>query len=119
MNRKAYIKFYRREGKLVLYTVCFQDSLINETDKFFNRFKDDPAYREDVQIIVRAIQILGKRGVEDHNLRPEESANAIPLGKSNLRLYCVRGQKYCLNSWWWGSQELSKGFREPRPIASF
>ncbi|MDX1905717.1 MAG: hypothetical protein SF053_01695 [Bacteroidia bacterium] len=96
MNRKIHIVFYRQEGNLLLYTWCFDGASVNETDSFFIRFKDNPVYAEDVQIIVAALKNLGRRGAEDRYLRDEDNASALPIAASKLRLYCIKGHKYCL-----------------------
>ena len=96
MKRTVHIELYREEGDVILYTIRFDQQTDNETDAFFRRFKDHPEYQEDVQIIVQALQNIERRGAEDRYLRHENNASALPIESSNLRLYCLKGHKYCL-----------------------
>ena len=97
MKRTVYIELYREKGDVILYTIRFDQQTDNETDAFFRRFKEHPEYQEDVQIIVRALQNIERRGAEDRYLRHENNAVLHALRESsNLRLYCLKGHKYCL-----------------------
>lgn len=96
MNRKVTIEFYKKIGRLTLYTLRFEGSDQNETDAFFARFQAKPEYKGDLEIIGAVFKRFSKRGVEDRYLRGEDSASALPIEESNLRLYCFKGHKYCL-----------------------
>lgn len=98
MNRTIHIEHYRDEGKMVFYTVRLDHREINETDLFINRFEDDSKFKEDLQIIIRALKNNGARGIRSDQLRPEKSAHAFPLQgvTGNLRLYCIHMNKFCI-----------------------
>lgn len=96
MNRIVHIEYYNQIEGLILYTIRFEEKEINETDAFFERFMDDPEYEEDVKIIYAALRNMGKRGAMSRYLRPENDFSAVPVDSSILRLYCIKGHKYCL-----------------------
>jgi len=84
---KPYISFEKTQ----FYPIEELGKGVNETDEFFIRFKDDPDYQKDIEIISYSIQKIGKEtGALERHFRPESKAKAIPIIKSKLRLYCYR-----------------------------
>lgn len=93
MKRYFEIKSYLDFDKTHFYTIHEDGAGFNETDAFFLRFKDDPAYQKDIETIKYWIEKIGKEfGSRERYFRPEKKAYAIPIPppKSNLRLYCCR-----------------------------
>ena len=87
------ITLYKKYQKVSFYTIHEQEEELCETDKFFVRFKDDPAYVTDIQIIKYWMERIGnEQGAMERHFRPEKRAHAIPIPppKSKLRLYCYR-----------------------------
>jgi hypothetical protein len=89
------------------YTVRWDNTLLSETDKFFQRFLETESlqnYREDFDEIVALIRIMGEQvGAAERFFRFEDAAQALPPkstvyvrqllvtdGQNTLRLYCTR-----------------------------
>ena len=93
MKRYFEIKPYLNFEKTQFYTVEEMGNKVNETDSFFIRFKDNPDYQRDTEIIKYWIEKIGKEfGALERYFRLENRASAIPIPppKSRLRLYCYR-----------------------------
>lgn len=90
--------------KATLYTIRKFGAEDSETDKFFLRFENDPAYKENAQQLVSFILsvICDAQGAREHFFRFETQASALPPKPSQvrglafdfeefpLRLYCLR-----------------------------
>jgi hypothetical protein len=91
VKRYFEIVSYLDFDKTHFYTIYEGGKGHNETDAFFLRFKDDPAYQKDIETIKYWIQKIGKEsGALERHFRPESAASAIPIAVSKLRLYCYR-----------------------------
>lgn len=79
-----------RGSKTSFYTIHFEGEQYAEAERFIMTYQND--FREDVQLIVRAIdRVANKRGAFPTEFRDEgKSAAALPLETSKLRLYCLR-----------------------------
>jgi len=87
------ITLYKVYQKVSYYTIHSLDDKLCETDKFFNRFKDDPIHLTDIQTIKYWMERMGdNQGAMERHFRPEKRAHAIPIlpQGSKLRLYCYR-----------------------------
>lgn len=78
-----------------LFTICFEDSEESEFEKFVMKFKDDAERKQDLQVILNAIQkMLSASGFLERFFRPEGKMNdhvvALPIERGKLRLYCLR-----------------------------
>ena len=79
--------------KVSLYSPRFESEEYTEFEKFLLTYKDQ--YAQDVQILIRRIDIIKENGAEDRFFRYEGSKRdrvmALPshLDTSNLRLYCL------------------------------
>lgn len=62
--------------------------------RFYNRFKDDATYNEDLARIAKFVESIADLGALERFFRPEGKMNdrvcALPVVKSKLRLYCLR-----------------------------
>jgi hypothetical protein len=93
--------------RVKFYTVRWDETLLSETDKFFQRFLETESlqnYREDFDEIVALIKIMGEQvGAAERFFRFEDAAQALPPkstvyvrqllvsdGQNTLRLYCTR-----------------------------
>lgn len=78
-----------------LFTICYENKSENEFEEFVNRFKSDATYKEDLHVILNAIQrMLTASGFLERRFRPEgkmkDCVCAIPVTTNKLRLYCLR-----------------------------
>lgn len=78
-----------------LFTICFEDNNESEFEKFIMKFKDDAKRKQDLQVILNAIQkMLSASGFLERYFRPEGKMNdhvvALPIERGKLRLYCLR-----------------------------
>lgn len=79
--------------KVSLYSPRFEGEDYTEFEKFLLKYKD--IHTQDVQILVRRIDIIKQNGVEDRYFRYEGTKRdrlmALPshLDTTNLRLYCL------------------------------
>lgn len=95
------------EGEGCTFYSCLEvddESAMNLTDRFYQRFLDDPNFTEDLNIIDEVIEMIGANGALDRYFRPEGPVEAIPpkprkleqmgftdlVTKTGLRLYALR-----------------------------
>lgn len=90
MKRYFEIKEYTNGDKTRIYTVHEKGESMSETDKFLYRFKDNPKFKKDIEIIVKWVRKIGSEGALERFFRPESNGEAIPVVASDLRLYCYR-----------------------------
>lgn len=80
--------------KCTLYTIQFLTEVEAEYERFYNRFKDDAIYNEDLIRIADLIDRIANFGALERLFRPEGKISdrvvALPIIKSQLRLYCLR-----------------------------
>ena len=83
-----------RNRKCTLYTIQFLTEDWGEYLRFYNRFKDDAKYNDDLARIATFIESIADLGALERFFRPEGKMSdrvcALPVIKSNLRLYCLR-----------------------------
>ncbi|MDE6298369.1 MAG: hypothetical protein K2M10_01800 [Muribaculaceae bacterium] len=81
-------------GVCTLYTIQFITEDKGEYIRFYNRFKDDATYNSDLARIAKFVETIADLGALERFFRPEGKMNdrvcALPVIKSNLRLYCLR-----------------------------
>ncbi len=77
-----------------IYTLQFLSENESEFENFYNKFKADSEYNEDLMRIVSFINKIADRGALERFFRLEGKFNdgvcALPIIKSKLRLYCLR-----------------------------
>ncbi|MDE6636920.1 MAG: hypothetical protein K2K32_01640 [Muribaculaceae bacterium] len=80
--------------KCTLYTIQFLTEDEAEYERFYNRFKDDAVFNEDLMRIADLIDRIANFGAFERLFRPEGKMSdrvvALPIIKSKLRLYCLR-----------------------------
>lgn len=80
--------------KCTLYTIKFLTEDEAEYERFYNRFKDDAVFNEDLMRITDLIDRIANFGAFERLFRPEGKMSdrvvALPIIKSKLRLYCLR-----------------------------
>jgi len=93
VKSEIYIEIFEECEKVNFYTLRFQDEE-TEADKFLNKFPEGCEYDEDIDIIVKWIELIGKRGALERYFRPESKRGdniwAIPIETASLRLYVIR-----------------------------
>lgn len=93
MEKNLLIELLETGEKVSLYSPIFEGEEYTEFEKFLLTYKDQ--YAQDVQILIRRIDIIKENGAEDRFFRYEGSKRdrvmALPshLDTSNLRLYCL------------------------------
>ncbi|MDY2917454.1 MAG: hypothetical protein SOT19_06910 [Muribaculaceae bacterium] len=75
------------------YYRCFWQP-VRPPRRFYNRFKDDATYNEDLARIAKFVESIADLGALERFFRPEGKMNdrvcALPVIRSKLRLYCLR-----------------------------
>lgn len=78
-----------------LFTICFEGETDTEFAKFIAKFKDDASRKEDLGVILNAInRMLEVSGFLERYFRPEGKMSdhvvALPVQRVSMRLYCLR-----------------------------
>ena len=80
--------------KCTLYSIQFLTEDEAEYERFYNRFKEDAVFNEDLMSITDLIDRIANFGAFERLFRPEGKMSdrvvALPIIKSKLRLYCLR-----------------------------
>lgn len=80
--------------KCTLYSIQFLTEDEAEYERFYNRFKEDAVFNEDLVRITDLIDRIANFGAFERLFRPEGKMSdrvvALPVIKSKLRLYCLR-----------------------------
>lgn len=92
---KVKIQEIEQTDKAGLFTICFEGNDETEFEKFVIKFKDDAERKQDLQVILNAIQkMLSASGFLERYFRPEgrmkDHVVALPIERGKLRLYCLR-----------------------------
>lgn len=93
MEKNLLIELLETGEKVSLYSPRFEGEEYTEFEKFLLTYREQ--YANDVQILVRRIDIIKENGAEDRYFRYEGTRHdrvmALPshLDTSNLRLYCL------------------------------
>lgn len=78
-----------------LFTISYEDKNESEFEEFIDKFKNDATCKEDLHVILNAIQkMLDASGFLERRFRPEgkmkDHVCALPVTTNKLRLYCLR-----------------------------
>jgi hypothetical protein len=81
--------------KAGLFTICFEGDAATEFEKFMNKFKEDAERKDDLSIILTAInKMLTASGFLERYFRYEGKMSdrvvALPIEPLKIRLYCLR-----------------------------
>lgn len=83
-----------KDRNCTLYTIQFVKEDTGEYIRFYQRFKDDATYNEDLSRIAKFVESIADLGALERFFRPEGKMSdrvcALPVVKSKLRLYCLR-----------------------------
>ncbi len=78
-----------------LFTICFEGDDATEFQKFIEKFKEDAYRKEELSVILTAInRMLTASGFLERYFRPEgkmgDHVVALPIERTKMRLYCLR-----------------------------
>ena len=78
-----------------LFTICFEGDDATEFQKFIEKFKEDASRKEELSVILTAInRMLTASGFLERYFRPEgkmgDHVVALPIERTKMRLYCLR-----------------------------
>lgn len=83
-----------KDRNCTLYTIQFLTENEGEYLRFYNRFKNEATYNDDLARIARFVESIAELGALERFFRPEGKMSdrvcALPVVKSKLRLYCLR-----------------------------
>jgi hypothetical protein len=83
-----------KDKNCTLYTIQFLTEDKGEYLRFYNKFKDDATYNDDLARIAKFVESIADLGALERFFRSEGKMSdrvcALPVVKSNLRLYCLR-----------------------------
>ena len=93
MEKNLLIELLETGEKVSLYSPRFDGEEYTEFEKFLLQYKD--THTQDIQILIRRLDIIKQNGAEDRYFRYEgtikDRVMALPshLDTTNLRLYCL------------------------------
>lgn len=79
-----------KDRNCTLYTIQFITEDKGEYLRFYNRFKDDATYNEDLARIAKFVESIADLGALERFFRPEGKMSDGVCALSKLRLYCLR-----------------------------
>ena len=92
---RAYIEEVQKTDIAGLFTICFEGDDATEFQKFIEKFKEDATRKEELSVILTAInRMLNASGFLERYFRPEgkmgDHVVALPVERTKMRLYCLR-----------------------------
>lgn len=80
--------------KCTIYTIQFSEESETEYERFYSKFIEDAQFSQDLLRIVQLVDKIADIGALERFFRPEgkmrDSVVALPVLRSQLRLYCLR-----------------------------
>jgi len=70
VKHRIEIELYEEHDQVNFYTLRYGGEN-TETDKFLDKFPEGSEYEEDIDIFIKAIEQIGKRGAKERYFRPE------------------------------------------------
>lgn len=92
---RVYIEEVQKTDIAGLFTICFEGDDATEFQKFIEIFKEDATRKEELSVILTAInRMLNASGFLERYFRPEgkmgDHVVALPVERTKMRLYCLR-----------------------------
>lgn len=92
---RIHIEEVQRTDIAGLFTICFEEEDATEFQKFIEKFKEDAIRKEELSVILTAInRMLTASGFLERYFRPEGKISdhvvALPIERTKMRLYCLR-----------------------------
>lgn len=75
------------------YSIRFKDEESTEFEKFYDKYDNNPVFKDDLDKVVYWINKIGEQGALERHFRPEKGnlkALPCPIDLSSTRLYCYR-----------------------------
>lgn len=93
MKKRLEIELFEEHANVNIYTIRFENES-SEIDKFLDKFPVGSEFDDDISIIIKWLDNIGKRGALERYFRPEgkykDNVSALPIENSDLRLYVIR-----------------------------
>lgn len=93
MKKRLEIELFEEHANVNIYTIRFKNES-SEFDKFLDKFPIGCDFDEDINIIIKWLDRIGKGSALERYFRTEgkykDDVYAIPIETSNLRLYVIR-----------------------------
>lgn len=92
---RVYIEEVQKTDIAGLFTICFEGDAATEFQKFIEKFKEDASRKEELSVILTAInRMLTASGFLERYFRTEgkmgDHVVALPIERTKMRLYCLR-----------------------------
>lgn len=117
MKRLICVELLQIHAKATFYVVHFKEEPVSEFEKFLDGHTD-PKFQQNLQALVYWMDTIGKNGALDRYFRGEGGkVKAIPVERSQLRLYCYRLNETFL-LWAGGGHKKTRTFEED-PLLEF
>ena len=92
---RVYIEEVQKTDIAGLFTISFEGDDATEFQKFIEKFKEDATRKEELSVILTAInRMLNASGFLERYFRPEGKMSdhvvALPVERTKMRLYCLR-----------------------------
>ena len=92
---RVYIEEVQKTDIAGLFTICYEGDDATEFQKFIEKFKEDATRKEELSVILTAInRMLNASGFLERYFRPEgkmgDHVVALPVERTKMRLYCLR-----------------------------
>ena len=118
MKRLVCIELLQAHAKASFYVVRCKDDSASEFEKFIDKFSGKSKFQNNIEELVYWMDTIGKNGALDRYFRYEGGrVKAIPVERSQLRLYCYHLSEQLL-IWAGGGQKITKTFEED-PLLNF
>ncbi|MNK40617.1 hypothetical protein D3C87_592670 [compost metagenome] len=99
IRQKISLEVFEQYEEVTYYTIRYDQEEYSETEKFFLNFMDKKEFKEDIDIISRKIENIGRKGCEERHFRHagkmRDDVCSLPeycIG-SKLRLYAIKVSK--------------------------
>jgi len=93
VKKRLEIELFEEHSNVNIYTIRFKNE-ITEIEKFLDKFPVGCEFDRDIDIIIKWLDNIGKRGALERYFRIEgkykDNVYALPIENSNLRLYVIR-----------------------------
>lgn len=99
LSKKITLEIFEEHEEVTFYTFRFDDDEYTETEKFLLNFIDKEEFDEDLGIITKMIEKIGKSGAQSRHFRNagklKDDVASLPeyLYGSKLRLYVIHVSK--------------------------
>jgi len=112
VKRLVCVDLLQIHAKASFYVVRFKDDSTSEFEKFIDAFSGQTKFQKNISELIYWMDTIGKNGALDRYFRLEGGkVKAIPVERSQLRLYCYRINEEIL-IWAGGGHKTTRTFEE-------